>query len=389
MKDINDILFHEGEDREHYFQAISPPIIQSSNFAFPSLPELRKMIPNEMDEYVYSRGNNPTVAILRKKMAALAGAEDALLLGSGSAAVAAAVLSQVGAGDHIICVEKPYSWTNSLLTKYLTRFDVATSFVDARSVENIEAAIQENTKLLLLESPNSLTFELQDLAACAQLAKAHGIITCIDNSYTTPLFQRPIDLGIDISVHAVTKYLNGHSDVMAGAICASKDIIRQIFNNEYMMLGAMLSPHDAALVIRGLRTLPLRLQRSHESAMQIVSYLAKHPKVTEVLYPFHPSFPQYELAKRQMSGAGGLFSVHLNLDTLEQADAVFHRMKRFKMAASWGGHESLVLPSAAFHNIEGREDSPIPFTLFRFYIGLEDPDYLIADLEQALGAIES
>ncbi|MEM1328318.1 MAG: PLP-dependent aspartate aminotransferase family protein [Bacteroidota bacterium] len=386
-KDINDILFHEGEDRENYFQAISPPIIQSSNFAFPSLPELREMLANEMDHYVYGRGNNPTVDILRKKMAALAGAEDALLFGSGSAAVAAAVLSQVNAGDHIICVDKPYSWTSSLLNKWLTRFQVKTTFVDAKKIENIEAAIQDNTKLLILESPNSLTFELQDLEACADLAKANNIITCIDNSYATPLFQRPLELGIDISVHAITKYPNGHSDVMAGAICASKEIIRQIFQHEYMMLGAMLSPHDAALVIRGLRTLPLRMQRSHESAMKIVEHLAKHPKVKEVLYPFHPSFSQYELAKQQMTGAGGLFSVHLDLDTLEQADAVFHRFKRFKMAASWGGHESLVLPSAAFYNIEGREDSPIPFTLFRFYIGLEDVAYLVEDIEQALAVL--
>lgn len=381
---INDILFHEGEERDKYFQAISPPIIQSSNFAFPSLPEFRAMIEDEINHHIYSRGNNPTVEILRKKMAALAGAEDALIFGCGSAAVSAAVLSQVGAGDHIVSVHKPYSWTNTLFTKFLKRFGVTTSFVDARSIKNIENAIQENTKLLYLESPNSLTFELQDLAACAKLAKAHKLTTCIDNSYATPLFQRPIELGIDISIHALTKYINGHSDVMSGAVCASKKIIQEIFQNEYMTLGAISSPHDAALVIRGLRTLPLRMQRTHESAMQITTYLAQHPKVKEVLYPFHPSFPQYELAKQQMTGAGGLFSVHLDLETLEQADAVFHRFKRFKMAASWGGHESLVLPSAAFHNLPKRENSPIPITLFRFYIGLEDADYLMEDIEQAL-----
>lgn len=386
-KNINDILFHEGEAREHYFQAISPPIIQSSNFAFPSLPKFREMIESELDHHIYSRGNNPTVEILRKKMAALSGAEDALIFGSGSAAVAAAIIAQVSAGDHIVAVQKPYSWTNTLLTKFLDRFNVSTTFVDARSVENVENAIQKNTKLLFLESPNSLTFELQDLAACAKVAKAHNITSCIDNSYATPLFQRPIDLGIDISVHALTKYINGHSDVMSGAICASKAIIENIFQQEYMTLGAISSPHDAALVIRGLRTLPLRMQRTHESAMYITNRLAKHPKVKEVLYPFHPSFPQYELAKKQMTGAGGLFSVHLDLETLAQADDVFHRFKRFKMAASWGGHESLVLPSAAFHNIPKRENSLIPFTLFRFYIGLEDANYLMDDIEQALAIL--
>lgn len=385
--DINDILFHHGEEREKYFNAVIPPIIQSSNFAFPSLPEFRKMIANEMDNHIYTRGNNPTVEILRKKIAALSHAEDALIFSSGSAAVAAAIVANVSAGDHIISVAKPYSWTNKLLMNFLDRFNVTTTFVDARKVENIEVAIQENTKLLLLESPNSLTFELQDLAACAQLAKAHNIITCIDNSYATPLYQRPLDMGIDISVHAVTKYLNGHSDVMAGAVCASKAMIEKIFKCEYMIFGAVTSPSDASLIIRGLRTLDIRMQRVEESTKKIITYLENHPKVKQVLYPFSKTFEQYDLAKKQMSGCGGLFSIHLDLETLEQADAVFHRFRRFIMAASWGGHESLVLPSAAFHNIPGMESSPIPFTLFRFYIGLEDADYLIEDLEQAFSIL--
>ena len=382
--DINDIIFHHAEKRENYFEAVVPPIIQSANFKFSNLSEFRQMISNELDHHIYTRGNNPTVEILRKKIAALEGAEDALVFGSGMAAVAAAIIANVEAGDHIIAVQKSYSWTTKLLNQFLGRFGVETTYVDARDTKNIEAAIQKNTKLLFLESPNSLTFELQDLAACAKLAKANGIITCIDNSYATPLYQRPLDLGIDISVHAATKYLNGHSDVMAGAICASKAMIKKIFKCEYMMLGAIISPHDASLIIRGMRTLPIRLERSQESTFKILTYLEKHPKVKQILYPLHPSFEQYELAKQQMTGAGGLFSIHLDLETLEQADAVFHRFRRFMMAASWGGHESLVLPSAAFHNIPGVDPSPIPFTLFRFYVGLEDADYLIEDLEQAL-----
>ncbi|MEM9848748.1 MAG: PLP-dependent aspartate aminotransferase family protein, partial [Bacteroidota bacterium] len=323
--DINDIIFHYAEKRENYFNAVVPPVVQSANFKFDNLPKFRQMISNELDHHIYTRGNNPTVDILRKKLAALEGAEDALVFGSGSAAVAAAVVANVAAGDHIITVQKPYAWTAKLLDNFLARFGVTTTYVDAREVAQIEAAIQPNTKLLLLESPNSLTFELQDLAACAKLAKKHGLISCIDNSYASPLYQRPLDFGIDISVHAVTKYLNGHSDVMAGAVCASKAMIQKIFSCEYMILGAIISPHDASLVIRGLRTLPIRMERSQTSTMKIMAFLEKHPKVKQILYPFHPSFAQYELAQQQMKGAGGLFSIHLDLDTLEQADAVFHR----------------------------------------------------------------
>lgn len=383
----SEILMHLGERRSEYFNAVCPPIIQSANFAFDSLDDLRQLLSAEMDNHVYTRGNNPTVDILRKKVAALEGAEEALVFGSGSAAVAAAIISCVEAGDHIISVEKPYSWTNSLLSKWLTRFDVETTFVDATKVENIEAVIRPNTKLLLLESPNSLSFELQDLKACADLAKSHNIITCIDNSYASPLFQRPIEFGIDLVVHSGTKYLNGHSDVMSGVVCGSRKMIEKIFSNEYMMLGSIISPHDAALMIRGMRTLEIRMQRSHESAMKIVARLEKHPKVKEVLYPFSESFPQYELARKQMSGAGGLFSIHLNIDHIEQAEAFTHRLQHFLVAASWGGHESLVLPSAAFYKIPGRDDSPVPFSLIRFYIGLEDPDWLWKDIEQALEAI--
>jgi|APTNR8051073442_1049403.scaffolds.fasta_scaffold06370_5 cystathionine beta-lyase len=381
---LSEILNHLGEDRELYFNAVSPPVIQSSNFAFPTLNDFRQAFVNELEHHVYTRGNNPTVAILRKKLAALERAEDCLVFSSGSAAVTTAVLSQVSAGDHIVCVEAPYSWTKTLLTKFLPRFGVSHTFVDGREVANIERALQPNTKLLYLESPNSLTYELQDLAACAALARSRGIVTCIDNSYCSPIFQRPIELGIDMVVHSGTKYFNGHSDVVVGVLCSSKNIIQKVFDLEYMTLGGILSPHDAALVIRGLRTLDLRVRRSAESAMKVAQYLEQHPKVSRVLYPGLPSFPQYELAQRQMDSAGGgLLSVYLNMETIEEVEAWFHRLKRFLLAVSWGGHESLVLPTAGFYKIPGRVDSPHPWNLVRFYIGLEDADWLIEDLEQA------
>ncbi len=384
---LSEILTHLGENRSQYFNAVSPPVIQSSNFAFPTLDSFRQAIADELEHHIYSRGNNPTVEILRKKVAALEGAEDALICGSGMAAISLAVIANVKAGDHIICVDSPYSWTKTLLTKWLPRFDITHSFVDGRDIGDIEAAIRPNTRLLFLESPNSLTFELQDLRACAALAKKHGLVTAIDNTYASPLHQRPIELGIDISLHTGTKYLNGHSDVVMGVICSSEAMIRKIFELDFMTLGPILSPHDAALVIRGLRTLELRLQRCSQSTTRIVNFLADHPKVERVLYPFHPSFPQYELAKQQMSGCGGLFSVYLKTGQLERVEAFFRRLGRFLLAVSWGGHESLVMPSAAFYNIPGRENSPLPVNLLRFYIGLEDPEWLIEDLAQALEVV--
>ncbi len=381
------ILTHLGEDRKQYFHAVAPPVIQSSNFAFPTLDAFRQAFTDELAHSVYTRGNNPTVEILRAKLAALEGAEDALVFASGSAAVASAVLANINAGEHIVCVLSPYSWTHILLTRFLPRFGVSHTFVDGRNIEEVEKAFQPNTRLLYLESPNSLTFELQDLAACADLARTHGIVTCIDNSYCSPYFQNPIEYGIDIVVHSGTKYINGHSDVVCGVVCGSKDMIRKIFESELMTLGAIISPHDAALITRGLRTLPLRVQRSHDSAMAITQWLEQHPKVERVLYPWLPSFPQYELARKQMRGAGGLFSAYLKADSIEQVERFFHKLERFLLAVSWGGHESLILPMAGFYKIPGKPDSSRPWNLVRFYTGLEDPEWLMEDLESGLAEL--
>ncbi|PHN06729.1 trans-sulfuration enzyme family protein [Flavilitoribacter nigricans] len=383
-EDLSYILNHLGEDREKYFNAVSPPVIQTSNFCFRDLQQFRQAFTDELEHHIYTRGNNPTVAILRKKLAALEGAEDALVLSSGSGAIAAAVISQVKAGDHIVCVQSPYSWTQALLTKLLARFGVTHTFVDGKSMEAITQALQPNTRMLYLESPSSLTFELQDLQACAQLAKERGLVTIIDNSYSSPLFQNPIRHGIDIVVHSGTKYLNGHSDVVMGVICSSREIIKKIFESELMTLGAILQAHDAALAIRGLRTLELRLRRCDESARLIASRLAAHPKVERVTHPLLPGHPQYELARKQMSGTGGLFSAYFKVDEREKMEAFVQELKHFLLAVSWGGHESLILPSVGFYNIPGRQDTHVDWKLVRFYIGLEDPEWLWADLENGL-----
>ena len=382
--DLSHILTHLGEDRSKYFNAVAPPIIQSSNFAFDTIQDFKDALQDELGKHIYTRGNNPTVAILRKKIAALEKAEDALIFSSGSSAIAAAVISSVKAGDHIVCVQDPYSWTYSLLTKFLARFGVTHTFVDGKDLKAIEAAIQPNTSLLYLESPNSLILELQDIKACAAIAKKHGILTAIDNSYSSPIYQNPIEMGIDIVVHSGSKYLNGHSDVVVGVLCSSKEIINKIFVSEYMTLGGIISPAEASLVIRGLRTLEIRLKRSHESAMKITQWLENHPKVEQVYYPFAPSFPQYDLAKKQMRGAGGLFSIAIKTDDITKIEAFYSRLKRFLFAVSWGGHESLILPIAGLYNIPGRPNPSASWNMIRFYIGLEDADLLIEDLEQAM-----
>ena len=379
------ILNDLGEERHNYYHAMSPPVIQTSNFVFPTVDDFRTAVQDELHSHIYTKGNNPTVEILRKKIAALEGTDDALLFASGTAAISMTIMSCVGQGDHVICVRHPYSWTATVLSRYLSRFGVTHDFVDGSDVKAIEALIKPNTKLLFLESPNTFTYELQDIPACVAIAKKHNITTAIDNSHASPLFQQPAKMGVDIVLHSVTKYINGHSDVVAGVVCSSHAIIKKMFIDEYMILGGILSPHDASLIIRGLRTLPIRMQRVQESTQVIIKALKGHPKIKHLLYPFDPDFPQYELAKKQMSGCGGLFTIEFNLPDIESLLAVVGKIKRWKIAVSWGGHEALMLPMAALYNLPGRDNPHIPWSFVRFYVGLEDPDYLLQDL---LGAME-
>ncbi len=386
-EDLSFILNHLGEEREKYFHAVSPPVIQTSNFAFPDVASLQKAMQDEMGHHLYSRGNNPTVEILRKKLAALEKTEDALVFSSGASAITATVVSFVAQGDHVVCVRNPYSWTKHLLESYLPRFGVTCSWVDGDDWAEIEAAFRPETKVLFLESPNTMTFGLQDLAACAALARSRGVITCVDNSHCSPVFQNPATFGIDLILHSGTKYLNGHSDVVAGVVCGSNEHIRRIVDRTFLVWGPVLGPHDAALMIRGLRTLPLRVRRSHENARLLVEKLKKHPDIEKVIWPFDPDFPQAELASRQMKGSGGLFSVFLRSKNKQEIFRFVDGLQRFLLAVSWGGHESLVFPMAAVHDLPGRPDPVFPVNLVRFYAGLEEPDVLWQDLEAGLKSL--
>ncbi|WP_439880172.1 trans-sulfuration enzyme family protein [Pontibacter sp. MBLB2868] len=386
--DLSYILNELGEERQNYYNAVAPPILQTSNFACKTVADMRYMLQHEPEVHLYTRGNNPTVTILEKKVAALEGAEHAIAFGSGIAAVSAAVLSQVNAGDHIVCVRKPYTWTNALMQRFLPRFGVDVTMVDGTDTINYSNAIKPNTRLLYMESPNSYTFELQDIAAVVAVAKQNNCTTIIDNSYASPLHQNPLQFGVDLVLHSCTKYIGGHSDVMGGIVCGTREMINKIFEREFMTLGAVMSPHDAWLLIRGLRTLPVRMERIAASTRKVVSCLEQHPKVDKVYFPFSPAHPQYALAMRQMRNNSGQFTITLKTDNINQVEAFCDSLQHFLMAASWGGHESLIFPIAASYT-EGALKPNLPLNLVRFYVGLEDPDYLIKDLEQALEHIKT
>lgn len=384
MQELSYLLNHFGEEREKYEGAINPPVYQTSNFAAGNYDELVKRIKNEFDSPFYSRGYNPTAAIVRKKIAELEGTEDALLCSSGSAAISCAVMSQLKAGDHILCIEKPYSWTSRLLVQLLSRYNIEYTFASGKNTEEFLSHVQTNTRLIYLESPNSITFEQQDIQAIAQFARKENIITVIDNSYATPLGQNPAQWGVDLIIHSATKYLNGHSDVVAGVICGSKELIRPIFANEWMTLGAQVSPHDCSLLLRGLRTLEIRIQRSAESALQVIHFLDNHPKVEKVYHPFSKHYDQGDLTKKQLKVYGGLLSFTLHDADENKIKSFVNSLKYFLLATSWGGHESLVFPMSALQTASNYLNPLVPQHLIRMYIGLESPQLLISDLSQAL-----
>ncbi len=387
-KSVSYIINELGEDRSQYFNAVAPPIIQSSNFAFTKVDHLRKAFEDEYSAFLYSRALNPTVRIISQKLAALDGAEDCLVVNSGAGAIFASVLANIKSGDHIISVDKPYTWAQKMFNNLLPRFNVTVSFVDGTRIENFENAIQHNTSLIYLETPNSWSFALQDLAAVSKLAKSKNITTICDNSYCTPLYQNPLELGIDIAVQSATKYINGHSDVVAGVICGSKKMIEKIYYSEYMNMGISTTPLNAWLLIRGLRTLPLRLEKISASTKVVVNFLKNHDQVEEVVFPFDKDFPQYDLAKKQMRGASGLFSFYLKAETMKQIESFCESLRHILMAVSWGGHESLIIPGCASIKAEDFDPGNKDHRRLRMYVGLEDPQYIIEDLERGFKGMQ-
>lgn len=381
--DITKILHSFGENGFSY-SPVSIPIYETSIFSFESFEQFQESLLSEFDAHLYTRGKNPTVEVLEKKIAALEKAESAKLFSSGIAAVSAATMAFLKNGDHVVCVKDAYGWTNRLFSQYLNRFGVEVTFVDGKNPDDFIKSTKSNTKLFFLESPTTFTFQLQDLSAIAEFAKDKNIKTVIDNTWATPLFQNPIELGIDVVVHSASKYIGGHSDVVAGIVAGNERDIRYIFNTEFMNIGAAPGPFEAWLLLRGLRTIHVRMQKHMENTLKIVDFLKTVKEVEDIYYPLYEKHPQYELAKKQMRGGSGLLSIKLRVDSIEKIIKFTNALKIFRKAVSWGGYESLVMPYAAT-NREGLTEKN---KIVRLHIGLENSEILIEDLQQAFFAMK-
>lgn len=368
--------------------AIAPPIHQTSTFRAASAEEFAIMATQPHHNRYYSRYGNPTLERVEKVIAELEGAEAALVTGSGMGAITTTVLALVSAGDHIVAQRNHYMGTTKLLTEILPRFGVTATLVDQTDVGAFAAALTPQTKLIIVESPANPTLQLTDLAAVAELARPRGILTFADNTFASPINQRPLALGIDLVMHAATKYLGGHHDLSAGVVAGSKALIDKIWD-AHIVVGAVLGPIDGWLLLRGLRTLPLRVAQHNRTALAVAEFLAAHPAIEAVYYPGLTSHPQHALAQRQMRGYGGVLSFAVK-GGYAATQRFIGALKLPTQAVSLGGYESLIVHAAAMWmgtlGETGLEEAGIQPNLVRFSVGLEDERDLIADLRQALAA---
>ena len=368
--------------------AVAPPIYQTANFAGSSAEDFAERAQRPRHPEFYTRYGNPTLQQAEQVLAALEGAESALVTASGMAAISAAVLSVVSAGSHVVAQTNHYGGTLNLLRDFLPRFGVAVTQVDQRKAKDFEAAMRPNTKLVIVESPSNPVMRLTDLRTVADIAKSRGALTLIDNTFATPLNQRPLDLGIDLVFHSATKYFGGHSDLIAGVVMGSAKLISKIWES-HVIIGATLGPFDAWLLLRGLRTFPMRVRQHNENALALAKFLQQHPAVKQVHYPGLPSHPQHELARKQMSGFGGMLSLELKGGS-KAADELLSKLKLIVRAASLGAVESLAVDAALNfrHYLTAEQAEAIGITpgLIRVSVGVEAADELIADFDQALAA---
>lgn len=376
------LITHYAEE-EKLKGAVVPPIFQNSLFLFDSVQELMDaMIQDPLGPpHHYSRISNPTLDVVEQKLAKLEGTDRAKVFQSGMGALAAATMSCVRAGSHVVMVDTVYGPHRKLVTEYLARFGVTHTLVSGLEVEEIREAIRPETILICLESPSSLVFRLQDLRAVTSIARDRGIATMIDNTYSTPIFQQPAALGVDLICHSATKYIGGHSDVVAGVVCGSNERIRTLTVGEGALLGSVASPFTAWLLLRGLRTLPLRMARHQQTANILASWLQGQPFVDRVLHLGLPDFPQRDLVESQMKGTAGLFSFVPKSEDRTEILAFVDALEWFGIGVSWGGHESLAIP---IHVHPMASDA---HWIVRLSCGLEAPEDLIADLTQAAKSV--
>lgn len=382
--DVKTKFVTAGRRKEWTHGIVNPPVYRASTCLFDSYAHMRERVktPTEMKLF-YGRKGTPTQWALREALNELEGGAGTLLYPSGIAAVTSSIMALVKSGDHILVTDSAYEPTRSFADGVLKNFGVETEYYDPTIGANIDKLIRPNTTVIMMESPGSLTFEVQDVPAIVAVAKKNNISTIIDNTWATPLFFKPLAHDIDISVQACTKYVCGHSDVMMGSASANEAAFKKLSRCSFQT-GQTASADDAYLTLRGLRTMGVRLKQHEQNALIVAKWLESHDLVDRVLHPALPSCPGHEIWKRDFSGSTGLFSFTLKRGTLNDIDAMVDHMRLFKMGFSWGGFESLILPC----NTDGcrtATDWNAPGPLVRLHIGLEDTDDLIADLSDGLG----
>ncbi len=380
------LAVHAGEERSENFGAVSVPIYTSSLFAFSDADEGAAIHNYKKDGYFYSRLGNPTQAALERTVAELENTESCLAFASGMAAVSAAVLTLVKTGDHIVAPASMYSTSSNLFRHLEANFGIAVTFVDAANAENYRSAIRPETRLFWIETPSNPLVKITDLAAVAVIAKEHAITTVADNTFATPYNQRPAEHGIDIVMHSATKYFGGHSDLTAGLLAGRSEIIETIRHGASVLYGGNIAPQVAWLVLRGIKTLALRMERHNSNAAELARRLSEHPKVTAVYYPGLPSHENHEIAARQMRGFGGM--IGFDLGNIADGKSFVNRVRLCTLATSLGGVESIVQHSASMTHAtlspEERAKAGVTEGLIRFSVGIENVDDIWQDVYDAL-----
>ena len=368
-------------------EPLTTPIYETTTFVFDNAAQVREYNEGRSDKYLYTRYGNPTLTAVEEKLAKLEGAESAMVLSSGQAATTTALLGLLKSGDEVVCSAAIYGGTLHLLADLLSRFNIRSRFVSTEELRTPEGVLSAQTRLLWFESPINPTLRCVDVAAVAAACRARGVISAIDNTFASPVNQQPLSLGVDLVMHSATKYLNGHSDVTAGALVGSEKLLQPV-QKARKMLGTVLDPQPAYALGRGMKTLTVRMERHNTNAMAVAQWLASDKRVATVYYPGLPQHPDHDIAKKQMKGFGGMLCVDVG-GGYERVARFFDRLTLFNRAASLGGVESLcsipVLTSQWGHSEEELRAAGVTHSMARLSVGLEDPDDLIADLDQALG----
>ncbi|MCF6185679.1 MAG: aminotransferase class I/II-fold pyridoxal phosphate-dependent enzyme [Bacteroidales bacterium] len=388
-KGFNTKLVHAGSYEDVFGSAVTP-IYQTSTFSFKSAQHGADCFAGKSDGYIYTRIGNPTIKAFEDAMAELEHGFGGIATSSGMAAVSSVYMALLGQGKHIVCSASVYGPSRGVLERDFSRFGVGMTFIDTSDLQQIKDAIQDNTTVLYIETPTNPTMQLTDIEKASEIAHEHGITVVVDNTFSSPYLQNPLLLGADVVLHSITKYINGHADVVGGVIVAKeKDMYKKI-RGSMVYLGGNMDPHQAFLTHRGLKTLSIRMEKAEENAMKIAEYLEKHSKVEWILYPGLKSHPQHELAKKQMKGFSSMISFGLK-GGLDAGRIVMDNVHLAALAVSLGGVETLIQhPASMTHagmSKEAREKAGITDGLVRFSVGIENVEDIIEDLEQAIAKI--